>query len=742
MTLIVGTFAEGTSASTTAAFTVPTGVTAGMWGLFAIGTGSSTAVTMSLAGTGGTFTQLDIQTDGQQRAAVFKGVGLVAGTVVTVTFSSSVTSSIGHLYQDEYTYDTLSGAIRSLSATSTTTGSVTPAAGQRVAVVGIERSTAGPTSVTLLSSSGGETVTQESFGDGGTIGASCFLGSFVASAAAARTVSITYTNGSTNGYAALILTTPVSSTPGTSLYPLAFPDGTAYPVIGASSSVQNVTNSAGLTSALSAAAAGHRIVLADGTYSGTFTLSSKTGNSGSGISIEAANPLGAVFAAGSTLVINNCAHVTVKGLDFPFDPPSGDGVISLEGTTTFSRITRCRIGPTSRVNSSNSSSMLYAEGTVNKCRIDHNELRNKGTSGNGIRIYGDFTASGGCRYIRVDHNLIRNSGDETGNDKEPIRVGTSAMSRTLSYNVVERNYITDCSCEPEVISNKLSNMRVTGNRIQACAGGLVVRHGRTSVVADNYILDPSPGTTASAGLKSGGIRFYDSGHAITRNYVSGTIGTNFEAALIIDTGDAEVDGTDALSAHWRVKNATVTGNVLVDTLTGIRIGDNYSQNPDGVTLSDNLAANTGSGQVVTSVNGTTLGGASSQTNNVYGATPGAVSLLADADGIYRRTGYGPRLTLLTLADVGTTGDLTDTDGTGPLLGSAGGGGSLVAAAGAANGATAALTIPPRFFQSATASASSGATSSLTVSEGPRPLAQLDDPVPPRASGWRRAPAYV
>ena len=171
---------------------------------------------------------------------------------------------------------------------------------------------------------------------------------------------------------------------------------------------------------------------------------------------------------------------------------------------------------------------------------------------------------------------------------------------------------------------------------------------------------PTFGTT----IGSGGIRFYDADHTIAYNYIQGVYGGNYQGPLLLDTGDAEGSSTN-LSAHWRVIGARVERNVLVNNPEGIRIGDNYSSTPRDCTIRDNVVVDADTGAAITqriAPSNTVM------TNNTYYATTTAAGMTQGADGIWRKPGFGPRLTYLGLADVGPAGDLGDTDGTGAELG--------------------------------------------------------------------------
>jgi hypothetical protein len=164
-------------------------------------------------------------------------------------------------------------------------------------------------------------------------------------------------------------------------------------------------------------------------------------------------------------------------------------------------------------------------------------------------------------------------------------------------------------------------------------------------------------------IGSGGFRFYDANHEVSYNYVQGVFGGAFQGPLVLDTGDAEGTSTN-LDAHWRVVNALVERNVLLGNPEGIRIGDNYDFAPTGCVVRDNVVAAPASGAAVTQliapVNTTFTG-------TIYSGTTSGAGLTADSAKIYRRSGYGPRITFLQAGDVGITGDLNDADGTGALI---------------------------------------------------------------------------
>jgi hypothetical protein len=296
-----------------------------------------------------------------------------------------------------------------------------------------------------------------------------------------------------------------------------FLDGVAYPTIPLGTNVVNVTSSASLTTALANATAGQRIMLGSGTYSGAFTVSSKVGTGSAGISIEAGSTGGAVFASGSTFVVTNSAYATFKGLVFPYELGSGN-VIGFRGSSHHCRVTRCLFGPTALGTAGTTkTTFVYGGDDVNHIRVDHSEIRFKTQPGNAILFDGNFTTFQTCQHIRIDHNYVHDIKPEVSNEKEPIRLGVSTMSKTFGYSVVERNRFEQCIAEPEIVSIKSCGNRVSGNVVSRCIGSLVYRHGTNGVVSDNYIIDDGTSTPPPPPPTGGTYRYFKFAPAVLRD---------------------------------------------------------------------------------------------------------------------------------------------------------------------------------------------------------------------------------
>jgi len=465
---------------------------------------------------------------------------------------------------------------------------------------------------------------------------------------------------------------------GPPVFPAAFRDSRAYPAItgDGAATVVNVSTSAQLTAALAAAVAGQVIRLANGTYSGVFTVNAK-GTQSKPIVIRAAIQSGPVFATGSKFIADSAEWVLIKGLAFPYDQ-EGD-TLTVKGASRFVRVTRCLIGPVTPNAEVTTASVpqghyIHVTGQAQDCVVDYNELRNKARPGNGIVVDGDTSVStytGGCKHILVAHNDIHDFGTEVANGFEAIRCGASTVSRTESCSAIIRNVLLNIRCEPEVISVKMAKVDVWGNALKLCVGSICYRHGTDGYVGHNYIRGALPANTpivGSAGTKTGGIRGYDTGHDWSENYLDDINGDSYEAALVIDGGET----APAINGHWPLKNIKVRKNLLVGCQTGILMAPHYTVPPDSVIVTDNVVvAPKGQTTAIKTTKAPT--GTNVLAPNTYFADIASAGLTIDVDDVYRKDGVGPRLTYLHRSDVGITGDLAETDGTGRSIGGASGG---------------------------------------------------------------------
>lgn len=185
---------------------VPEGVTSTHDGLVVFAVNSQTPVTWTVTISGsGTITQVDSIAGSTAYFHIYKVTGATAGDVMTLsTNPSSRCIAVQSRWEKGINYGTVASAVRVASVNTTTSGSTTPAVGQRVLVVQVDRTATN--AITSATSSGGETVQFESYDRIDTTQPvmGIYFGEFVASAAAARTATVVVTTAAGSGYCAVI----------------------------------------------------------------------------------------------------------------------------------------------------------------------------------------------------------------------------------------------------------------------------------------------------------------------------------------------------------------------------------------------------------------------------------------------------------------------------------------------------------------------------------------------------------
>ncbi len=343
--------------------------------------------------------------------------------------------------------------------------------------------------------------------------------------------------------------------------------------------VYEVQTAEGLAEALAGAQPGDSILLADGSYdlNGDLILD-QSGTADRPIVIRAKNRGEAVITGPTRLLLIGGEHIVVEGLAFR---GTVGPAVYLQGCQHV-RITR----NTFELTETTRSSWVMVSGIPDDTtrfsgwnRIDHNSFENKTQLGNYITIEGTMTAEPRVsRADLIDHNLFANIGPRAENALEAIRIGSSQYTLSSGGTILEYNLFEQCDGDPEYISVKSSDDTVRFNTFRECLGTLSLRHGNGSVVHGNFILGngrtgsflDSTGRTWTLG--TGGIRWCGSGMKITDNYLEGLVGTEWDAAMAVIGGDAEYGDGQSLTKHFRIRDAHISGNVLVNNTSGFEFG--------------------------------------------------------------------------------------------------------------------------------------------------------------------------
>jgi poly(beta-D-mannuronate) lyase len=367
--------------------------------------------------------------------------------------------------------------------------------------------------------------------------------------------------------------TPTPTPTATPVVPTPTPTPTTPPT-GDCARTINVSTSAQLGAAATAAQPGDCIVAADGTYS-AFTVTAD-GTSGSPIVIRSANLGGATISSG-IVRLNGASWVTLEG----FRITSGGGSTTLDGETRSvivsiagsnnCRITRCNFKPSGH---GNGTGFVMLNGNSNNNRVDHNDFGPNTADGvHYVWPLGNRVNAPGAgltraqwangqgpvnpnmaRDTQVDHNHFHDMASGTA---ECIVLGGLGMVGDYQdlRTIVEYNLFTACDGDPEIVSIKSSGNIVRFNTLRNSGGGFVSRAGNRSQIYGNFVFGNGKGG-------SHGVRIHEMDHTVFNNYIENVS----DYPINIASGHSYTDGS---FTHARVVRARVVHNTVV----------NYSSRP-------------------------------------------------------------------------------------------------------------------------------------------------------------------
>jgi poly(beta-D-mannuronate) lyase len=357
-----------------------------------------------------------------------------------------------------------------------------------------------------------------------------------------------------------------------------------------------VASPAELTSALHEVVAGDTIVVSDGTMdAGGDVEISLNGEPLQPIVIRAQRIGRTVLAGKTRLIFRNASYITVQG--FVFSGTRGPGAL-LDGCRGV-RLTR----NTFELKESEKSSWVLIKGVSRSNRIDHSMFQHKHHLGNFITIEGTKdSVVQVSQHDTIDHNHFRDIGPRAENVLEAIRIGSSDYSLSSGHTLLEQNLFERCDGDPEYVSIKSSDNTIRYNTFRECLGTLSLRHGNRNTVEGNFILGNrrsglfTDSTGSSWVLGTGGIRFCGDSMVIVNNYMEGLTGREWDAPLAVINGDADYGEEKPLTKHYRIRDAVIAYNTLVENASGLEIGydgGGFQTNwwfypPQGLTIANNL----------------------------------------------------------------------------------------------------------------------------------------------------------
>lgn len=308
----------------------------------------------------------------------------------------------------------------------------------------------------------------------------------------------------------------------------------------ANATVFNVGTLANLTTRINAANPGDQIILSNGVYVSTGTISvTRSGTATQPIlitaqSIGGAQIIGAPSASTSGFYLNGCSYVTIQGFYFTHtnDANIGD-YFRIESGSSHCRITR-NIFDFDPVQY-----WCYVKG--DDAEVDHNIFRNKVQKGEYITLDGNYPDIG--QRLWVHDNYFFNNQYGGSNGGENIRLGVGVYQLISSWAVVENNLFEQANGDPEAISVKSSDCVIRYNTLTNSTGQISLRSQNRGRIEGNFMLNSS------------GIRFYGDDALIFNNYLQGSDGIVFgsgEAPQISDSYLALNGGFHAAAHRARV----------------------------------------------------------------------------------------------------------------------------------------------------------------------------------------------
>ncbi len=319
---------------------------------------------------------------------------------------------------------------------------------------------------------------------------------------------------------------------------------------------------ADLTTRINSAVAGDEIILSNGTYTASVSITiTRTGTAANPILIRA-DSIGGVEITGSSgfKLSSPAAYITIQGFKF-----THAASISVPSGTSHCRFTRNVVELTIPAGSD----VSYFNISGDDAEIDHNELRNKSTLGEMLDVAGSGNQV--ARRLWVHHNYFHDFTSPGGNGAETIRLGLSGLSLSTGNALVEYNLFVRCDGENEMISNKSSGNTYRYNTVLDCPGGEISqRHGNDCLYYGNYMRNTQ------------GMRIYGDRHKIFSNYFeSNSIGVN------MGNGDGDVYNGAELTAHDRPDDNVVVFNTFINNSTHYQMGGRT----DGLGSSNTIVAN-------------------------------------------------------------------------------------------------------------------------------------------------------
>ena len=342
-----------------------------------------------------------------------------------------------------------------------------------------------------------------------------------------------------------------------------------------------VSSASDISTTMSKALPGDTLTMTDGVWQDQFIVFSGNGEADKPILLRAETP-GFVNLTGTSALRIGGKYLIVDGLRFVGGNSNSGAIIEFRNGGTIAH--NCRLTNTAIINYNPASvnteyKWVSIYGTYNE--VDHCYFTGKRNYGALLVVWRNYNAPD---YHHIHHNYFYDR-PLTVNDNgfETIRLGTSDLSLSDSYSIVESNYFEKCNGEIEIISNKSGENIYRYNTFYNCEGTLTLRHGNKCQVYSNYF-------DGQGNDKSGGIRVIGQDHTIYNNYFSNLGGNGSRSALSLENGVPD----SPLNRYFQVINARVVNNTFVNNYSNIILGTGKSTErslpPLDCTIANNIVS--------------------------------------------------------------------------------------------------------------------------------------------------------
>jgi poly(beta-D-mannuronate) lyase len=316
-----------------------------------------------------------------------------------------------------------------------------------------------------------------------------------------------------------------------------------------------------LEEAIAAARPGDHIVVADGQYESSGSITVAVAGTQEQPIVITADTIGGVEIRGEAgfRLERPAAYVVIRGFVFAHSA----GEMELEAGVHHCRVTRnvfdLRVSGRGRY--------LSVSGDDNE--IDHNEFRNKDTEGQMVHVEGPGSRAMAQRTW-IHHNYFHDFRNSRRNNSSALHIGHSGRSMTPAYSVVEHNLFARTEGENEgAICNKASDNIYRFNTFGEDSTELSLRHGKRCLVYGNFFLGGN------------GLRLFSHDHRIYCNYFE-----NCRPAIAIGNGGATIP-PGPLTSHERPDRVHIVFNTLVNNRANVRM----SRRRNGLGANDLVFAN-------------------------------------------------------------------------------------------------------------------------------------------------------